>query len=81
MGKHLKQALAFCDCQLVQWIKKICYHSFFKPVTHPQPARGRLWVHAWFTEIVLRKVCLCVPIDLCTYACLSVRTHVSETLN
>ena len=36
----------------------------------------------WFTEIVLQKVCVSIylPIYLCTYVCLSIRTHVSETL-
>ena len=33
---------------------------------------------AWFTEIVFVKVCVCVPIYLPIYLCLSVRTHVSK---
>ena len=53
-------------------------HGFFvKPGAPPQPAFGRLWVRAWFTEIVLRKVCVCTYLSM--YLCLSVRTHMSKT--
>ena len=45
-----------------------------KPGTHPQPAEGRLWARAWFTELVSRKTCVCA------YVCLSVHTHVSKPL-
>ena len=34
----------------------------------------------WFTEIVLRKVCVYVFLYVCMYICLSVRTHVSKSL-
>jgi len=48
----------------------------FKPGAHPQPAEGRLWARAWFTEIALRRMCLYV----CMYICFSVCTHVSKAL-
>ena len=38
----------------------------------PQPAKGQLWAHAWFTEIVFIKVCVYLstylPIYVCPYA-------------
>ena len=44
----------------------------FKPGARPQPAEGRLWACAWFTEIVFVKVCVC------TYLPMFVRTHPRE---
>ena len=37
---------------------------------------------AWFHEIVLRKVCvcMCVCMYVCMYICLSFRTHVGKPL-
>ena len=46
--------------------------SFFKPGARPQPAFGRLWACAWFTEIVFVKVCVC------TYLPMFVRTYPRE---
>ena len=40
----------------------------FKPGARPQPAKGRLWACAWFTEIVFVKVCVCTYLS--TYVCL-----------
>ena len=57
---------------------------FFKPGACPQPAEGRLWACAWFTEIVFVKVCVCtylstyLPIYLFTYLPMFVRTHPRE---
>ena len=51
----------------------------FKPGARPQPAEGRLWACAWFTEIVFVKVCVCTYLPI--YLCLSVRTHVSKIVN
>ena len=45
-----------------------------KPGARPQPAEGRLWACAWFTEIVFVKLCVCVPI----YLSMFVRTHPRE---
>ena len=38
-----------------------------KPGTHPQPAEGRLWARAWFTELVSRKTCVCLCMFVCTH--------------
>ena len=64
--------------QAVSQIEKKFKNIFFKPGARPQPAEGRLWACAWFTVIVSVKVCVCVPIYLPIYLCLSVRTHVSK---
>ena len=49
--------------------------SFFKPGMRPQPAEVQLRARAWFTEIVLRKVCVCLSIYLSMYLCMFVSTH------
>ena len=36
----------------------------------PGARYGRLWVHAWFPEIVLRKVCVRVCVCVCMYVCM-----------
>ena len=47
-----------------------------KPGARPQPAFGRLWACAWFTEIVFVKVCVCTYLS--TYLPMFVRTHPRE---
>ena len=49
---------------------------------------GWLWARAWFPEIVLRKVCVCMHVCMhmyvcmyayvCMYICLSFHTHMSK---
>ena len=50
------------------YLNQVCTHS------RPQ------WVHAWFPEIVLQKVCVCVRLYVCmyvrTYVCTYVCMHV-----
>ena len=47
-----------------------------KPGARPQPAKGRLWACAWFTEIVFVKVCVCTYLS--TYLPMFVHTHPRE---
>ena len=54
------------------FVQNLHDRHLFKPGARPQLAEGRLWARVWFTEIVFVKVCVC------TYLCLSVRTHVSK---
>jgi len=60
----------------------MAFNCYFRPVLllNQVRAHSRLWAHAWFTEIVLRKVCVYVCMHVCMYICLSVRTHVNKAL-
>ena len=47
------------------FISMIAVKFQIKPGTYPQPAKGRLWACAWFTEIVF--VCIYLSMFVCTH--------------
>ena len=52
-----------------QSVRAILLKEVFKPGVCPKPAVGRLWAHAWFPEIVLQKVCVCMHVYMYIVLC------------